>query len=140
MDTKKEITNKLTTFLEKRKLWLGLILGITAVHLVLILAEILLTVGQGIDPLNGPLIPALLVWGTIDGTITYIYYVYRLLYLYKNIEKRKLWTALTIIGCLLPIFGSYVSAIPETIASGINILGYVIQLCCWFYDILLVFL
>lgn len=127
-------------WLEKKKLWLGLVLGVALFNLCVVLLDFVFAVDQSSIDTGGPLAPLLKISLGIETALTFVYYFYRLFYLYKDIDKRKFWTALTIIGCLLSILASYVSIIPENIASGVDILGSVILLCCLFYDIILVFL
>lgn len=133
------ISAKIEHWLEKKKLWLGLVLGVALFNICAVLLDFMFAVDQNTIAIGGPFALLLKISLGIETVLTFIYYFYRLFYLYRGIKQRKLWTILTIIGCLLSIFGSYVSAIPENIASGIGILGSVIQLCCWIYDILIVF-
>lgn len=120
--------------LEKKKLWLGSYIAVAAVNAIVrgtfIFFFIILEI-----PVNGFAVYSYLTMGITRNVLLCVYYVYRLLYLYKDEPKRMKWTILTLLGVGLVMTGYFM----KTSLSVFTVAGRIISICCWLKDFVMVF-
>lgn len=125
----------LIEILEKKKLWLGIYIAVAVVNMV-VKWSYALFFGVAEMPTNGFWVYAYLTMGIMRNVLLCVYYVYRLLYLYKSEPKRMKWTILTVLGFGLVMTGYFM----KTSLSVFTVTGRIISICCWLKDFVMVFL
>lgn len=129
-----ETRKNLGRILEGKKLWLGVYLAIAAISGIVRWTIASFVVFDGMQP-DAIVNNIYLALGVVQIVGIYVYYAYRLLYLYRGEPKRVMWSVLTVLGVVLMIMGSFMES-PLTPFSAI---GAVLSICCWLKDFVKVF-
>lgn len=125
---------KLSVVLGKKKLWLGIYITVAVVNAI-VRWSFVLFFGIGEMSPNGFWVHAYLIMGIMRNVLLCVYYMYRLLYLYKDEPKRMKWTILTLLGFGLVMTGYFM----KTSLSVFTVAGRIISICCWLKDFVKVF-